>query len=152
MGRKKIEAQETKSNRGNNLSELSELVEKWGSKKTVLDPLTKEVKSYADSIKLLMLEENLDESISGAYTACLSFQTKEEVNEEGLLAYIKSDLWGDKGSMTCPYIKRVEVIDWDALESAIYNHELTQEQLLAIDEFRTVSKTPVLKLKTRKES
>lgn len=147
MGRKKIEVQETKSNRGNNLSELSELVEKWGSKKTVLDPLTKEVKSYADSIKLLMLEENLDESISGAYTACLSFQTKEDVNEEGLLQRMKQE-WADPTR----FIKTVEVVDWDALESAIYNHELTQEQLLAMNEFRTVSKTPVLKLKTRKEN
>lgn len=148
MARKKlIETEnkvETKNSRSANLSLLSELVEKWGSKKVIADPLVKEVKSYADEIKNIMLAEKLDESISGDYTACLSFQTKETFDEEGLISYIKANLVNNNGS--CPYIKLVEVLDWDAIEKAIYNGTITKEQVLEIDKFKSETKTPVLKL------
>ena len=145
MARKKLEVES--SNRSENLSELRKLVADWGPKKSTVDSLDKEVKADAAKIKELMMKEELDESTSGIYTAKLSFQNKETINEEGLLQYIKTTLWGDKGSMHCPYIKLVETIDWDALEKDIYNGKITKEQVIDMDKFRTINKTPILKLK-----
>lgn len=130
---------------------LEELVEVWGTNKTTADGLKKIVEKDAAQIKEIMLSEKLTESKSGKYTAKLSIQHKEKFNEDGLLEYIKTKLWGDKGSMECPYIKRVEVIDWDALESAIYNEKITKAQLIEIDKFRETIETPVLKLTVDKE-
>lgn len=123
----------------------------WGINKTTADGLKKVVDRDAAQIKEIMLTEKLTESKSGKYIAKLSIQHKEKFNEEGLLEYIKTKLWGDKGSMECPYIKRVETIDWDALESAIYNETITKEQLLEIDKFKDTVETPVLKLAVSKE-
>ena len=114
MARKKLietEAPATKDSRSENLSKLHVLVDRWGKNKKVLDPLKKDVDKDAAEIKQLMLEEKLDTSISGEFTAVLSFTNKESIDEDGLLDYIKSVLWGTKGSMQCPYIKTVEVID-----------------------------------------
>ena len=98
-----------------------------------------------------MIEKKMNDSTSGVYTADLSFRDDTTIDEEGMMQYIKSKLWGDKGSMHCPYIKTVEVIDWDALEKAIYTGEITKKQVLAMDKFKSVKKTPVLKLKVAKE-
>ena len=117
MARKKLI--ET-NQRSENLSMLSTLVERWGKNKTVFDPLKKEVDKDAAEIKRIMLEEELDTSVGGDYTASLTFKTSESFDEDALLAYIKGELWGKKGSMECPYIRRVEVINWDELEKAIY--------------------------------
>lgn len=141
MARKNLNEVQEKSGRGNNLALLSELVEKWGSKKKMLDPLSKDVKSYGDEIKNIMVKEQIDESRSGDFVACLSFQTKEEVNEEGIIEYLKNNV-----KNAGKYIKKVEVLDWDAIENAMYNQTITKEQMLEIDKFRTVKKTPVLKM------
>lgn len=149
MARKKLietEAPATKDSRSENLSKLHVLVDRWGKNKKVLDPLKKDVDKDAAEIKQLMLEEKLDTSISGEFTAVLSFTNKESIDEDGLLDYIKSVLWGTKGSMQCPYIKTVEVIDWEAVEKALYNGEITKEQAIEMDKFKTVTKTPVLKM------
>lgn len=140
-----------------NLSELtqnaslSELISSWGKNKSLADDLSKLVKRDSAQIKQIMLEQKITRSVSDRYVAKLSFQHKEEFNEEALLKYIKSEIWKDKGSMECPYIKRVEVIDWDALEKAIYNETITKDQLLEIDKFKETSEIPVLKLDYVKE-
>ena len=125
---------------------LEELIEVWGTNKTTADGLKKVVDRDAAQIKEIMLSKKLTESKSGKYIAKLSIQHKEKFNEDGLIEYIKTKLWGKKGSMECPYIKRVEVIDWDALESAIYNETITKKQLMEIDKFKETVETPVLKL------
>lgn len=155
MARKKLvetNVSETKNQRSENLSKLSALVERWGSNKSVLDPLKKEVDKDAAEIKQLMMQEKLDSSLSGDYIANLTFKNNESIDEEGMLNYVKSVLWVDKGSMQCPYIQTIEVLNWDAIEKAIYNGQITKEQVLEMDKFKTVTQTPVLKLgKPKKE-
>ena len=142
--------EEVKNQRSENLSKLSTLVERWGKNKTVLDPLKKEVDKDAAEIKMIMLEEELDTSVSGDYTASLTFKTTEAFDEDALLTYLKSALVGKDG--VCPYMLFVEVVNWDAIEKAIYNGEITKEQVLEIDKFKTVKKTPTLNfVKPKKE-
>lgn len=146
-----VEVKEEATNkRGDNLSKLSTLVERWGKNKVVLDPLKKEVDKDAAEIKKIMLEEELDTSISGDYTASLTFKTTESFDEDALLTYIKSALVGKDGK--CPYINLVEVVNWEEIEKAIFNGTITKEQVLEIDKFKTVKKTPTLNfVKPKKE-
>ena len=152
MARKKlIEAVETKTAK-NNLQRLEALVKTWGSNKTQADALKKDVDKDAAEIKQLMMEENLSESVSGDFIEKLSYQTKITFDEDGLVEYIRKHIWTSKKKAPCPYLKTIIAIDWDALENAIYNEELTEEQILAIDKFKSETKTPVLKLgKPKKE-
>lgn len=130
---------------------LAVLVTRWGENKSKADALAKDVKKDAEQIKQTMIEHEWSAIHGGIYTADLSFRDDTTIDEESMMKYIKSKIWGDKGSMHCPYIKTVEVIDWDALEKAIYNGEITKKQVLAMDKFKSVKKTPVLKLKVQKE-
>lgn len=147
MARKKlIEVDEAKV-RSNHLSELSELVARWGSNKSTADNLKKDIEADAAKIKQIMIDEELEESESGGFLAKLSFQNKESMDEEGLLKFIKSVLWNGKGSMECPYIERIEVINFDALEKAMYEGTISKEQVLEMNKFKIVTRVPVLKLK-----
>ena len=93
-----------------------------------------------------MIAEELGESTSAGFTASLTYQTKESFDIDNLLAYLKNNV--ENGAS---YVRTVEEVDWDALEKAVYNGTISKEQILEIDKFKTVTKTPVLKLKTRKE-
>lgn len=135
-----------------NLQKLEKLVSSWGETKTQADALKKEVDQSAAEIKQIMIAEKLDSSTSGEYTAKLSFKKKEVFDDEGLVEYIKNVLWKGKSSKTCPYIKTVEQVNWEALEDAIYKETLTKEQILGIDKYKTVTETPELRLsKPKKE-
>lgn len=135
------------------LQELQETVALWLKDKVVIDGFKKGVETRASRIKELMIAGGLKELPSGDYVAKLSFQHKETMNEDALLEWILTDLWGDKGSMECPYIKRVPVIDWDALEKDIYNEKISKEKVLEMDKFKDVVDTPVLKYsKVKKEA
>ena len=144
-------AEASNATRSQNLSKLSKLVKEWGEEKVVCDDLTKKVKDYAAQIKKIMIAENLEDSESGPYIAKLSFSHTENFDEGGMISFIKSVLWADKGSMECPYIKRVEVVDWDAIEKAMYNGDISKEHILEMDKFKSVTDTPVLKLAKVKE-
>lgn len=155
MARKKLVENETAKQvtdtRMQSLQRLDQLVGVWGKNKTQADELNKDVKRDADEIKQIMLAEKLDSSISGEYEAKLSFQHKESFDEEGLIQFLQESLWNEENG-PCPYIKTVQVIDWDAVENAIYSGEINNEQLVEIDKFKTVVETPVLKLgKVKKE-
>ena len=145
MARKAVNT-ETKASRGDKLKELSDLVKSWGKNKTECDALTKIVKADSAKIKSIMLDENLTESESDEYLAKLSFKHSEKFDEDGLIQFFKTVLWADKGSMECPYIKRVEVVDWDAVEKAIYNGTITKEQAAEMNKYKEVTTTPVLTL------
>ena len=149
MARKNLN--EVVSETTSKLSKLSELVSRWGANKIICDGLEKSVKADAAEIKQIMLVDNMTSFSSEKFTANLSFQNKESMDEEGLLEYIKTVLWADMGSMECPYIKRIEVLDWDAIERDTFSGKITKEQLLEMDKFKTTTKTPVLKLKVSKE-
>lgn len=135
----------------NQLAELSVLVARWGDVKSRADALTKEAKKDGDKIKAIMTDAGYENSSSGRYTANIQYATSEKLDEDGMIHYIKSEIWGDKGSMHCPYIKTVEVIDFEALEKAIYHGDITQEQVAEMGKFKTVTKTPKLYLKVSKE-
>lgn len=125
---------------------LEELVSVWGENKSAMDSYKKIVDAKAKKIKELMLNSNLTKKTSGKYTAKLTTRKSESFDEDGLVKYIKSSLWANMGSMECPYIKTVEVVNWDALEKAMYNGEISKEQMTDIGKYKQVKETVALGL------
>ena len=130
---------------------LKTIVARWGKNKTEADKLKKVVDADGKQIKSIMTEKGLSESESDGYVAKLSVTKKEAFDEDGLLQFIKSTIWAEKGSMECPYIERVEVVNWDALEKAMYNGEITKKQMLEMDKYKKVTETQVLRIDYTKE-
>lgn len=131
--------------------ELQETVNQWLRDKQIVDPLDKANKVRASRIKELMMISGMKEVPDGDFVAKLSFKHTETMNEDALLNWIMTDLWAGKGSMTCPYIKRVPVIDWEALEKDIYNEKIPKEKIAEMDKFKESVDTPVLKYSKKKK-
>ena len=130
---------------------LNELVESYYLNKTELDSYKKLCDNQNKSIKDLMLEMNVEDYDSDNYHASRKVSTRENFNEEQLLEFIRSTIWADKGSMHCPYIKTKYVVDYDALEKAIYNGDITKEQLLEMEKCKTVTEVVTLRVTKRKK-
>ena len=134
-------------------NELDKLIPQYAQNKSELDSYKKICDTENAKIKELMLADNIDKKVCGDYKATLSITKRESFNEDQLLNYINTVIWGDKGSMTCPYTKIQYVIDWDALEKAIYNGDITPEQVMEMDKFKEVKEIPVLKVsRVKKEN
>lgn len=128
----------------NKKENLAVLVTRWGENKSKADALTKDVKKDAEQIKQTMIENEWSAIHGGIYTADLSFREDTTVDEQGMIEYLKS-------LKLSKCVKKVETVDWDALEKLIYSEKLTKEQVLELDKYKAVKKVPVLKLKVQKE-
>ena len=131
-------------------AELKQYVEDYGEKKAVYDKEKKVIDGLNSSIKEIMLKYGQDACESGDFTATCTVSESDDMNEERLLHVLKNVLWADKGSMHCPFIKLVEQVDFDALEKAIYQGELTEEQLLEINKCRETKQRVTLRISKKK--
>ena len=131
--------------------ELQQYIEQYGQKKTVYDLEKKTIDKLNNSIKELMTKYSLEKYDSDTYSVSCTVNEIEEMNEEKLLAIIKSVIWADKGSMHCPFIKTVEQVDFDALEKAIYNGDISKEHLLEIGKCKEVKQRTVLRFKSKEK-
>ena len=129
---------------------LEKYVSEYGEKKDVYDVEKKLIDKLNNDIKEIMTKYNLEDCESGDYTVTCTVSEEETMNEDRLLEIIKSVIWAGKGSMECPFIKRVEHVDFDELEKAIYNGDLSKEQLLEIGKCKQVKQKTVLRLKKKK--
>lgn len=103
----------------------------------------KEFAALADDekaqIKKIMHENELSDYITGDLKAKYYSSVSESVDEEMLLEVLKKN-----GITNC--IKTVEVVDMDALENAIYHHEISNGVLKEMDKCRNTKTTYTLKV------
>lgn len=129
--------------------QLNELVSKYG----VLNDESKEQKKVCDAfnkeIKDIMSNENLDDWETDDYIANYSVRKSEIVDEDRLFLVLKDEWIKRNGSMQCPFIKTIEVIDDKALENAMYKGELDEDMLTKIKECSTPKLTPTLTVKRK---
>lgn len=90
-------------------------------------------------IKVIMEENEITDFMVDDLKAKYYTSTSENFNEDQLLEVLKKN-----GLMTC--IKTVEVVDMDALENAIYHHEVPNNVLKKMDECRITKTTVSLKV------
>ena len=131
-------------------NELKQYINAYGEKKAVYDEEKKVVDKLNSSIKNLMLEYGLDKMEGTDFSVTCTVSDTSEMNEDMLLEVIKSVVWADKGSMHCPFIKTVEQVDFDALEKAMYNGEISKEHLAEIGKCRESKQRVTLRVSKKK--
>ena len=104
-----------------------------------------------EQIKELMAKEPNNKYTAGGYTVTYIVSEDTTVDEEKMLSIIKRDWANHNGSMECPYIRRVEVLDMDALESAIYSEKLSKEVIAELGACTTKKPRVTLKCSKVKE-
>lgn len=130
---------------------LSELVPQYGKLDTEIKTLKKDADKQKDEIKNLMIGADMTKCSYGGYVVSKVVSHKDTLDEAKALEILKKD-WAERyGSMECPYIRTVEVIDMDALESVIYADELPSDTLKALDGCRTTTEIVSLKCAKAKE-
>jgi len=97
---------------------------------------------YKKEIKQLMLDGSIEEFPCGDLRATCKISTREDFNQDRLLAKIKQ--LGVQG-----IIKTVEVVDMDALENALYHGQLNAAELVTCRESKEVVTLRVSKIKKK---
>lgn len=108
------------------LDKLDALIPQFAESKELSDKWTKVCESYKQDIKDIMADLVIQHRTVGDYTVKRVVQEKQSFNEPLLIEIIKQ-IAPDLG-----LIKTKEYVDMDALEAAIYNDELSKEDLLEI--------------------
>ena len=129
-----------------------EQVKDYCQKKDEEKVLKKAISSLGETIKNELINSKETDAKFDKYTVRLETRTTESVDEAKLLSVLESDWIKRNGedSDLPPYIKVARYVDMDALESAIYNGEISKETLLAIDGCRVKKESVALTYKEAK--
>ena len=112
--------------------ELNNLILSYGNHDVEFKQLKKVCDSEKESLKNIMGEMGSEKESYGGFTITRTVSERESFNEQQALAI-------------CPFVKTVEVLDSDALESAMYSGELDNNTILKLDECRSVTEVITLK-------
>ena len=109
---------------------LKKLIPIYGQNKVQADELKAVMNDDNAEIKRICKELSIEklDNIDGWNMKCTT-KEKHNVDEERMLEIIKK-FWSKNGSMQCPYIKKKEYIDQEALSDAIFRGEIDDKQVL----------------------
>lgn len=125
--------------------ELNNLILSYGNHDVEFKQLKKVCDSEKESLKNIMGEIGSEKESYGGFTITRTVSERESFNEQQALAILKQSWYKNHGYEPCPFVKTVEVLDSDALESAMYNGELDNNTILKLDECRSVTEVITLK-------
>ena len=126
--------------------ELKLRAEEYAEDKATESSLKKRLESNNTSIKALMELLNQDEvELSNGSKVTYSITKRESLNEPKLIELLKQVAPETDCVMTKEYI------DMDILEKEIYNGQLSDDALQAIEDCRIVKEFPVLNIKKAKK-
>lgn len=133
------------------MEELSKLIEEYGVYKVQEAEVKKEVDCRNKKIKTIMGQNNIDEYSSDNYTAFYTLRkSKDSLDEDKLLALFDELKLADS-MKALGVIKTREYIDSEALESAMYKGDISDELKVKMQSCRVVKRTPTLTIKAKKE-
>lgn len=127
-------------------SKLDELIPQYASNKSEMESYKKICDRENAQIKSIMRDMDLSSYEAGGYKATYTVSERESMNEEMLLEI--AHRYGIP-----EIVKTKEYIDYDALENAIYNEQISQDVLLEMNkakESKEVVTLRVSKIKNKK--
>ena len=130
------------------MDDIETIIIRYGDTDAKIKELKKVLDKDKENLKWQLEMRGEKDWEAGGYMVQRVVSERETLDEEKLLPILKKNWVKLHGSMECPYIKRKEYIDMDALESAIYEAQLTPEVLKEMDTCRQV--TTVVSLKCKK--
>ena len=121
------------------MNRLEELIPQYALNKSELDSYKKICDRENAEIKQIMLSDDLDKVEVDGYRAICTVSTRETMNEEMMLEIAHQ--------FDIPDIVKVkEYIDYDALEKAIYDGNISQDVLLEMEKAKEVKEVVTLKV------
>lgn len=144
-----VSAEEEKSP----LDLLGEMIIQCGQTKDELSLLKVNETNQINELKLKMKEvlaqqEGKWKHSAGKYTATLSVTETSSMNDEKLMEFLKRNISKD---VLKKIIRKKEYIDGDALENAIYNGDITPNQLAAMDTCKETKSSETLRITKSKK-
>lgn len=139
------------------LNNLNELIPAYAQNKQEMDDYKKICDEQNKAIKNCMNEQDLSEATVGGYTAKITVQHREKMNEDALLTVLDTSVVkNEEGQNVNPrdlgIIKSREYVDMDALESAIYKGLIPTDVLMSMDSCRETTDVCTLRVtKAKKE-
>jgi hypothetical protein len=125
-------------------SSLKSLVESYIVNKQKEDDFKKKASAENTQIKELMHEYNLTEVSTDLGTAKITEQEKVTFIEEKLIEFLKTN------NVANDIVKTKEYVDFDALESAIYNEKIPAELIKEMSSCQEKKITTVLRISKKK--
>ena len=126
------------------LEKLDKLVPQYAQTKQQADTYKKQSDKENAEIKSIMTSLALQHYEAGGYKVVRSVQKRESFNEEQLIEIAHKYNIPD-------VIKTKEYIDFDALEKAIYDGNISQDVLLEMDKAKDVKHVVQLRISKIKE-
>lgn len=144
--RRKINTEEVlpESNTSSQDEVLKGLVESYIENKDSESYYKDLASSENTQIKELMRSMGISECESSMGTAVMSEQNRETFIEEALIEFLKNN------NIATDIVKTKEYVDFDALESAIYNEKISPDLVKQMASCKEVKTTTVLRIKKKK--
>ena len=121
------------------LSDLDELIPQYAQNKSEMESYKKICDRENAEIKSIMKSFVVQAYQAGGYKASYSVSKRESMNEEMLLQI--AHMHGIP-----EIVKTKEYIDYDALEHAIYNGQISDEVLMEMDKAKEVKEVVTLRI------
>lgn len=130
---------------------LTELIDDYGSQNDKLKALKKTCDDQNTKIKAAMNElitpdeDGTRKAESDDYIAVLSVRDNSVMNEEKLITWLK------KKGLNKGIVKKKDYVDSEALENAIYNHLISEDDVIEMECCKEYKTTSVLNVKKKKK-
>ena len=128
------------------LNDLDTLIPQYAANKSELDNYKKICDNENAKIKSIMTDFVVSNYEAGGYKASCSVQQRESVNEEILLSLFQTVPSFAKLQDKYEIVKNKPYIDFDALEKALYDGAVSDEQIADIDKAREVKEVVTLRV------
>ena len=136
------------------LNELDNLIPQYAMNKQELESYKKICDKENGKIKSIMADFALQKYETDGYRAIRRISKRETINEDTLISLFTTVPAFTEVNDTFNIIKMKPYVDYDALENALYNNVLTQEQIAELDkakETKEVVSLMVSKIRAKKE-
>jgi hypothetical protein len=141
MARKLVNTKEEKFTQ----EELIPIIESYIGNKEKEDEYKKKASAENTQIKSIMKELDIVSCETSIGTAKITDQKRETFIEDALIQYLKDNNVADD------IIKTKEYVDFDALESAIYNERIPEDIVKGMSKCKEIKTVSVLRISKNKE-
>ena len=133
------------------MNDLDTLIPQYAENKAELDSYKKICDKENAEIKSVMADFALQHYEAGGYKATYSVSQRESMNEEMLISMFTSVPGFVKVAEQYGIVKTKEYIDYDALENALYNNAMSNDQVIEMNKAREVKEVVTLRVTKVKE-
>ena len=127
-----------------------EQIKTFCTQKAEENALKKANTKLADIIKEDLIKSNKTDASAGKYSVSLTKRTTEDVDEPKMLEVLKQFWMNTHKDEKCPFIGTVEYVDMNELEAFMYQEELPEDVILALDACRIKKESIALGYKIEK--